>query len=178
MLQGLLSRNPIFGIVDKDALQKIQEQTVEVGIGWNEFLGVISSDIWKMIIRRVTYRKLLHSPHIFTRGSRRFIIRIVQLASVEISGWVSKCNRNKRQQGATYLAAWFWLPLRPPCITCLIIRDSILWPMTHSIMARCSRLSCVWKSASPVKNSTSMQPILQISQGKLQPIFKIISGAR
>lgn len=43
MLQGLLGRNSIFGIVDEDALQKIQEQTVEVGIGWDEFLGVVST---------------------------------------------------------------------------------------------------------------------------------------
>lgn len=40
---------------------------------------------------------------------------------------------------------------------------------TASIMARCSRLSCVWNSASPVKNSTKMHPILQISQGYDHP---------
>ena len=45
MLQGLLGRNPIFGIVDKDALQKIQEQTVEMCIGWNEFLEVVLARI-------------------------------------------------------------------------------------------------------------------------------------
>jgi hypothetical protein len=32
-------------------------------------------------------------------------------------------------------------------------------------MARCSRLSCVWKSASPVKNSTRIQPMENMSQG-------------
>lgn len=38
-------------------------------------------------------------------------------------------------------------------------------PMTTSIMARCSRLSCVWNRASPVKNSTRMQPIENMSHG-------------
>lgn len=43
-------------------------------------------------------------------------------------------------------------------------RSGIL-PITASIMARCSRLSCVWYNATPVKNSTRMQPKEYASQG-------------
>lgn len=45
-----------------------------------------------------------------------------------------------------------------------IITSGIL-PMTTSIIAKCSKLSCVWNSASPVKNSTRMHPIENMSQG-------------
>lgn len=38
-------------------------------------------------------------------------------------------------------------------------------PMTTSIMAKCSRLSCVWNNASPVKNSTRIHPIENMSHG-------------
>ena len=38
-------------------------------------------------------------------------------------------------------------------------------PSTLSIMARCSKFSWVWNSASPEHNSTKIQPTLQTSQG-------------
>lgn len=47
-------------------------------------------------------------------------------------------------------------------------RSGIL-PMTISIIARCSKLSCVWNKATPVKNSTRIQPREKASQGYDQP---------
>lgn len=91
----------------------------------------------------------------------------------ELVLWQQEAHSN----GETYFAAELWVPARP-CTTCRMSRESIFWPITDSIIARCSRLSWVWKRASPVKNSTSIHPILQISQGKLQPRFRMISGAR
>jgi hypothetical protein len=40
-------------------------------------------------------------------------------------------------------------------------------------MARCSKFSCVWNSASPMASSTRMQPQLHMSQGYDQPRPKI-----
>src|ERR1700761_4038620 len=48
-------------------------------------------------------------------------------------------------------------------------KRSGIFPMTISIIARCSRLSCVWKRATPVKNSTRMQPSEYASHGYDQP---------
>lgn len=78
----------------------------------------------------------------------------------------------------TYLEAGF-----PPLLVAILLTAwtrllSILWPTTISIIARCSRLSCVWKRASPVKNSTRIQPMLQMSQGNDHPRPRMISGAR
>lgn len=42
-------------------------------------------------------------------------------------------------------------------------------PITASIMARCSRLSCVWNKAWPVWNSTRIQPSEKASHGNDQP---------
>jgi hypothetical protein len=52
------------------------------------------------------------------------------------------------------------LPHLPRCIIL-----SGIGPITTSIIAKCSRLSCVWNSASPVKNSTRIHPIENMSQG-------------
>lgn len=79
---------------------------------------------------------------------------------------------------STYELAEFRDDPRSCLYTARTMSRSILPPHTASIIARCSRLSCVWNRASPVKNSTKMQPILQMSQGKLQPRLSIISGAR
>lgn len=46
MLQGLFGRDAVLGIVNKDPLQQVQEQPVEVGVGWDEFC------------------KLFHGPHV------------------------------------------------------------------------------------------------------------------
>lgn len=51
-------------------------------------------------------------------------------------------------------------------------------PSMRSIIAKCSRLSCVWKSVIPKYNSNMMQPIDHTSQGWAQPSSKITSGAR
>ena len=50
-------------------------------------------------------------------------------------------------------------------------------PRIFSIMARCSLLSWVWNSVNPRYSSKAMQPMLQMSQGWLQPSSRITSGA-
>ena len=79
--------------------------------------------------------------------------------------------------GITYFEAGLppFLVMRFTWVTSWV---SILEFTTASIMARCSRFSCVWNSASPVKNSTRMHPMLQISQGYDHPRPRMISGAR
>lgn len=42
-------------------------------------------------------------------------------------------------------------------------------PMTRSIIAKCSKLSCVWKSARPVNSSIRIQPKDQRSHIVSQP---------
>lgn len=38
MLQGLLGRDPLLGVVDKDLLEEVQEETIELGVGRDELL--------------------------------------------------------------------------------------------------------------------------------------------
>lgn len=38
MLQGFLGSDAVFGIVDEDPLKKVQELSVETGVGRDEFL--------------------------------------------------------------------------------------------------------------------------------------------
>lgn len=45
MLQSLLGRNTLFGIVNEDPLQEVQEQPVEGGIGRDEFLQLLADII-------------------------------------------------------------------------------------------------------------------------------------
>ena len=52
------------------------------------------------------------------------------------------------------------------------------FPKMRSIIAKCSKLSCVWKVASPVKSSRRMHPTLQRSHGYDQPNPSTTSGAR
>ena len=54
-----------------------------------------------------------------------------------------------------------------------LMRATGILPITTSIIAKCSKLSCVWNRASPVKNSTRMHPTENMSQGKLHPRPKI-----
>ena len=51
-------------------------------------------------------------------------------------------------------------------------------PKMRSIMAKCSKLSCVWNVASPVKSSRRIQPTLHRSQGYVHPSPNTTSGAR
>jgi len=62
------------------------------------------------------------------------------------------------------LLKYFWADELAFRIIC-----SGIGPRTLSIIARCSRFSCVWNNASPEHSSTRIQPTLQISHGKLQP---------
>jgi hypothetical protein len=59
-----------------------------------------------------------------------------------------------------------------------LIIFALILPQMGSIIAMCSRLSWVWNNASPVQNSTRMQPIDHISHGKLHPqpgVRKVLS---
>ena len=65
-------------------------------------------------------------------------------------------------------------------IACDTKSDTYDWgmgPRIFSIMARCSLLSWVWNSVNPRYSSKAMQPMLQMSQGWLQPSSRITSGA-
>ena len=82
-----------------------------------------------------------------------------------------------------------WQAVRTKCLICDSSNcpracdsksDTYDWgrgPRIFSIMARCSLLSWVWNSVNPRYSSKAMQPMLQMSQGWLQPSSKITSGA-
>ena len=129
----------------------------------------------------VTYTEMFHCFDKPPRSSCGLWGGIIKLEPFEISKTcqhqqpsIKKTNRGR----ATHLAAAL-----PPLLVDILFTvwtrwPSILDPMTASIIARCSRLSCVWNRASPVKNSTRIHPMLQISQGKDHPSPRMISGAR
>lgn len=119
---------------------------------------------------------MFHSLDEASRASCRLGSWVVQLEAFEIPWHVSYLLADVG--GSTYLEAGLPPLLDDILLTAWTRCESIREPTTASIMARCSKLSCVWKSASPVKNSTRMQPMLQMSQGYDHPRPRIISGAR
>lgn len=89
MLERLLRRETVLGVVDKDALQQVKELTVERGIGGNKFLLNGQWNTWWTGSGGDTYGEAFHRFDILPRCTSRLIVRVVEFASVEIPGIVS-----------------------------------------------------------------------------------------
>ena len=116
--------------------------------------------------KRRAYSEVFHGLDVALGSFGGVLVRVVELCCLEESRagnqFVRSSNRTKR----THLAA---LLLPPLLDTERTMRVSILVPHTASIMAKCSRLSWVWNSATPVYNSTKIHPSENASQGNDQP---------
>jgi hypothetical protein len=136
MFQCRLHRTPRLWIEIKQSLNQVQKHLVVRTRRWNN-------------LDQGSHRLDVFPGRAADRRIREINLSILEefrfLQSDPLVGFVSK-----RERG-TYRA--------------LLINRMGMAPMTTSIMARCSRLSCVWNKASPVKNSTRMQPIENISHG-------------
>lgn len=89
MLESLFGGNAALGIVDENLAKEVEELFVE-GCGCrDEVLKMMSVD--KKLKSEVcrTYVKMLHSLHILLRSPGRLIVRIIELASGEVSVFVS-----------------------------------------------------------------------------------------
>lgn len=150
MLQRFLGGDALLGVVDKDLSQQVEELPVEGGVDGNELLQYkcpgqsrskemagdsIKEQLTASAFMARTYLREARVVSVFGQSSL-LRLKYLKQEKPELVPWQQEWHSN----GGTYFAAELWVPARP-CTTCRTSRESIFWPITDSIIARCSRLS-------------------------------------
>lgn len=83
MLQSLLGRDSLLGVVHEDPSEQVEELPVEVSVAGDGFLAYVS---WcRFMLCNQTYGKLLHGLDVFLGRLVGLCIGVIELVVLEIS---------------------------------------------------------------------------------------------